>query len=165
MSGSCLVIVLVLVLSGCYAFLTSYDCGYFLPFSLLFYLLQFGGFVCVCCCFFVVVVVVVAVAVAVVVVVVVVMVVVVVFFHFSVVLLCSPLSEVFLVSFGCCVFSLFTHPVLLRWCFFLSGFGPMTSWLRKTRLRQTSAPTSSAGTVSKCHPQCQLRPVRVGTVF
>ena len=28
MSGSCLVIVLVFVLSGCFAFLTSYDCVY-----------------------------------------------------------------------------------------------------------------------------------------
>ena len=66
---------------------------------------------------------------------------------------------------------------------FLSGFGPMTSWLRKTRLRQTprsdksesalfqnvtpsaNSDQSESALFSKCHPQCQLRPVRVGTVF
>ena len=35
---------------------------------------------------------------------------------------------------------------------FLSGFGPMTSWLRKTRLRQTPAPTSPSRHCFKMSP-------------
>ena len=99
-------------------------------------------------------------------------------FPFSVVFLCSSLCEVLLVSVSCCVFSLFTHPVLLRWCLFSKWLWAHDILAKKDAIKtntrsnksesarfQNVTPSansdqSESALFSKCHPQCQLRPVK-----